>query len=313
MAKYTDQDIKMAFDNAGLADYVQGNPNEIIKNVLYQSQSFDIIRVVEGIKRDEKVLDILPGTTTLAKGSVSEIAVSGDTSLKDVDVHVELIGLREDYSPHKLIGKIPGLLLGDGSAPDDAALTDMVMELKGSEVVKQVEQAIWLGNSALDVTGIVPEASAAGDVKKTGSAPVVLTAANAMTVVNSVKDKYYSEFPNYMHEEAAMFMSPENFATWYEAKFGLAGLVNGDSLNTQELPKKVRIPGTNITIHSILGMAGNNNIVLTRAANFIIGTDLEDDFVEFKYMDANYKYQLAMNFKLGTKIARTNEVVITKA
>lgn len=320
MAKtYTDnvEEIKLAFDNSGLAAYVGADAQQVIENILFDSPSFSIARVITGVKSSKNVLDVQPGDTTLIKGTLAAARknAQGDTDLKEVKVQVEPIALYEEYEPSKLVGKVPEILLKPGDESADTALQDMVMKLKGSEINREVEKALWLGNATLGVTGFIPEATASAGIK-TGAAAVKLDASNAETKVNAVMNKLFDAKPELEQEETVMFMSPRNFSAWYRQVYKLNGPVDANTLNTGAPVVSAMIPGTNVRVYGMMGMVGNNNIVMGRPANFLVVTDLEDESqnsLTMKYSESDFLFQLSAAFKLGSKIARLDEVVITKA
>lgn len=316
---YTDnvEEIKLAFDNSGLSAYIGADAQQIIENILFDAQSFGIARVVTGIKDSKNVLDVQPGTTTITKGTLAAARknAQGNTALKEVKVHVEPMAIYEEYEPSALIGKVPEILLKPGDESADTALQDMVMKLKGSEINKAVEKALWVGNSTLGVTGFVKEAIASATIK-TGAAAVKLDASNAENVVNSVMNKLFDAKPEMEQEDTAMFMSPRNFSAWYRQVYKLNGQVDANTLNTGGPVTSAMIPGTNVRVYGMMGMIGDNNIVMGRPANFLVVTDLEDESqnsLTMKYSESDFLFQLSAAFKLGTKIARLDEVVITKA
>lgn len=315
------EEIKLAYDNSGLGDYINSDPQQAIQNILFKAQSFDICRVKTGIKSKGEMLDTQIGETKVTKGSLHAAKVAnpgGGVKNVKVDVSVSPYSIYETYESEMLEGKLPEMLLNPGSHPGNQdALHQMVMELKGSAINKLVEHDIWLGNSAQGVDGFVKQATDSAKSIKTGSAPAAFaTGAQAMTAVKAVIKKLFSAKPELETEETAMFMSPANFSTWYAAVYKLEGAIDRNTLNVGAPVTNAMVPGTNVRVYSMMGMIGNNNILMGRPENFAVITDLKDESqnrLEMQFVEADYIWQLGAAFKLGTKIIREDEVVITKA
>lgn len=305
------------FKVADMADYVKGNPQAVIKDVLVEGQSFSLLTVQEGVKKSAKVIDIQDDATTFRGGDNTAIdRFAGGVKMLDVDINVTEMGISEQYSNKKLNAKVASLALKAGSKSEDMPFTDVIMGIKGNALVKANEKKIWRGEEGTaSFDGIETQALASSDVLKTGAAGTALTTSTALTKVNAFCNKYEEVLPDMAEELSILPMSPANFAMWYRAAYNLNVAINGDTLNTSKLPTQAMVAGRNIMAVAMYGMTGSNNLIASRAENFIIGTDLigEDDAVQFRYESLINSYVLEADYKLGSAIARPEEVLITKA
>lgn len=314
----------MAYNLTGAADFVAGNGEALLQNIVLGSKSFDVLRVEEGIKNSEKRPDILDDSTVLQVGDYTDInRFNGGVKVNDVTISVSEMFLSEKYNARTLASKVTQLAMRAGANPDDLPYEDFILGLKRDVLRNQIEKALWTANTATTANptylktfdGFVTKALAATDAIKTGVAAADLTAANAIASVNKIVDLVKVNFPAFLDVETRLFMSPANFITYFQALYGLQGTINTLSMNTGVMPTEVNIPGTNIIATAIPGLAGNVNMIWTRPENLIIGTDLvsDEDRIGFEWHSLIKSYELFANFKIGAQIARTNELIVTKA
>lgn len=309
----------MAFKVSDMADYVQGNATTVIKDILVEGQSFSLLQVQPGVKKSAKVIDIQDDATTFRDGDNTALdRFKGGVKLLDVNINVTEMGISESYSNKKLNAKVASLALKAGSKSEDMPFQDVIMGIKGNAIVRANETKIWRGTAGTaSFDGLETQILASAKVKKSGAAGVALTATKAGSIdkVNAFCDKYEAQFPNASDELSILVMSPANFSVWYRTQYSLNGVITGDTLNTGLPVKEAMVPGRNIKAIAMYGMNGSNNLIASRPENFIIGTDLqsEDDEVTFRYESLINSYVLEADYKLGTAIARPEEVLVTKA
>lgn len=312
----------MAFNVTGMADYVNGKPEVIISDIILKGDSFQILNVQTGIKDTSKLIDLSVGATEVQTGDYSALTrFSGSTTMLDVNITVKERFVSELYNKSTLNAKVTNLALKAGSQPDDLAFEDAIMGLKGAKINALNEVSLWAGDTTVTGTtadihnqkisdGFVKIARDGSAVESTIVA-VKLTSANALANVADVCDTYEANFPQFADEVSYLFMSPENFSTYYRTAFALNGAVSRDNISLEPV-KEVYVPGRNIIAKSMIGLAGKNDMVISRAENFTIGTDLESetDMVSFEYHSVLKSHELFGIWKLGAQIARTAEVVI---
>lgn len=309
----------MAFNVTNLLDYVKGNPEVVLQDVILEGKSFDLLRVEEGIKSSMKVLEHTDSTINFQTGDYSGYdGFDGDDTLKDVTVAVTEFHVKKKYVRSQIEKSIVQVAMKMGSDPEDipAAVAEAIMYLNGRAMVYQNEQALWRGDSVLTTgnlqyfDGFVKQITDGAPVT-TGTAPVALTKANAVASVERMVEKAEDSFPNFTGIETHLYMSPKNFQVYFRTLYGLNGAIDRDNINGEPITS-LRIPGTNVIAQAIPGLDGTNEMILTRPDNLIIGTDLksETDSFEFFFNPYARHYELFALWKLGAKVIRTDECVI---
>ena len=310
----------MAFDITQEADYVAGTTRRPLKDVVVETQVFQEFTMQEGIKNSEKAIDITEGSTVF-RGADNTKADRFDGGVKvlDVDVSVVPMGISEKYAKYVLDKKVAGLALKRGSSPEDMPFSDIIVGLKGVAISDRIESQVFVGDSsnANECDGLLKKMNASSTIKITGVVPVALTEANALSKVNGILSKVKSELPKFNKTEMILAMSPENFDVWYRTKFGLNGVITTQNLNTGKPVMSAYIPGTMIRVIGFYGLAGQNEMFVTRPENIIVGTDLKSedgqDGINFRFSTDSNSWLLDADWKLGTAIVREEEVLYTKA
>lgn len=313
----------MGFDVSGMADFIKGDPQTILTDIIMEAQSFNgMLRIVDDIKASKKVVDITDNEVIIQGGDYTGYdGFSGDDTFKDVLVTVSELHVKKQYKKRELEAKVTGLAYKQGSNPDEVAYNDVLMNLNGQALAYNNDVAIWQGDVLLtgDTTklhfdGLFTQINASGDKIKTGTAAVPLTSSTAIAAVERMVNKMEDNFPNWVSSETQLFMAPRNFQKYYRALFGLSGVINADSLENAPITS-IRVPGTNVTAIATTGLDGSNEMVLTRPNNLIVGTDLvsENDELTFIYSNDAKWYELFALYKLGAKVVRTAECIIEAA
>jgi len=315
----------MAYDVSGMAAYAKSNGTVLIKDLILGAQSFgqDGIRVETGIKSTDKFADFAVGNTYLqtTNGDAGALSYSGGSTLADISVSVVEMAVKERYATGLLNSKIAQMQMRAGSDPSNPLpYSDVLVELKTKDVGNKNDIALWQGSTATGNTNINTNkfdgwlTLALAGASVSGGSAAALVAATAIATVEAIKKVAETSFPAWVNEGAFVYMSPANFSVYYRAVFGLASTIDSQTLATGKPVEKFYIPGSNFLVMSTNGLQGKNNIVITRDANLIIGTDLvsEDDTLTFEYLNEALCYRLLAIYKLGAQIARVAEVVVTK-
>lgn len=317
--------LKMAYDTSGMADYAKSNGDEIIRDLIVKAQSFDQdgIRIEEGIKSTKKVADIAVGSTVLqdTNGDPGSLPYSGGTTLADINLAVSEITVKEKYVTGQLNSKIAQMQMKSGSDPSNPLpYTDVLVELKGDDVALKNDIILWQGSTATGNTngntnkfdGWLTQALAGASVS--GGTNAALVPSTAIATVDSIRLVAETAFPAWVSTGSFMSMSPSQFSVIYRAIHGLGSAIDNQTLATGKPVAEFYLPGTNMLVQSCVGLVGKTNIFVTRTDNKILNTDLvsEDDVLNFEYLNEALIWRLMANYKLGAKIARIGEVVVTK-
>lgn len=312
----------MSYLVSGMAEFVNGDPNVIISDLILSGDTFATYVTQTGIKHKTKVLDMGDGSVDPSNGSYVGVGgYSGSARLSDVEIQVTPLFIKEQYSKEDVEQKLAQLAETKGSDPEEVVFSDLLMALKGENLVLWNEKALWRGATDSSLGGVHFSTYFDGIVKQliddastltSGIAPAAYTTdASAIAYVEAMVDAMPEEF---IEIDTILAMSPTNFAKYRRALYKQTGQID---LNTvgEGAVMEVEVPGTNVTAKSTAGLTGTNYMVLTRKENIVCGTDLESetDTIQFIWQQAYYAYDLFASYKLGVKVVRTHEAVLNQA
>lgn len=163
-------------------------------------------------------------------------------------------------------------------------------------------------NGAVAVTGgafrITPAAVTSPIAAGTG-----ITPANVVAVMNSV----YAGIPEDVLDNSDV--NPVYIWVGYDvARMHLQALSDSDlyqyKVTGKELKEGYFLPGTNVQVIPVTGASGSGRIVAMTLENMWGGTDLENEYEEFKmwFSDDDDKLKFKSDYKLGVQIAFPSEV-----
>jgi len=309
----------MAISTTGMVDYTQGKGKTVIKTIILQGNSMNPamgLGVEEEVKLTGKVPDITAVDCTLQGGKPSDSVATGDDTFVDLDVTNTYVTLHKEYDTYDFDAKVTKLAKKQGTRSDDDAYLAELVELTAMQLTQENDKMLWLGdttgagNLAL-FDGFVKEIKAGSPIK-TGSAAVKLDSSNAVAEVEKVVNKMVDSLPAFLSIKTRLFMSPEGFFNYRRALEKQNVAVDKNTKEQDANIDSIQIPGTNVWATSVAGLAGSNELILTRPENIKPITDLvsEDTKITLEYLVEGRKYRLLAVYKLGAKVARVNECVI---
>ena len=186
------------------------------------------------------------------------------------------------------------------------SLVDGLTEAYVGQAAKEIEEAIWQGNSTGN-TGTIKDLFD-GYEKILGAKDVTgttLTVSNVATELNKVIAAQNAGVMKKSPAEKVIFMSHKG-ASLYQMNLQTQGIM------TTAEEGKLSLYG--IEIKPIGGFSNDNMIALGARNNFSVGTDLQSDFNEVKLLDqrendGSDKVNFVMKGKIDVAIAYPNEIV----
>ena len=292
---------------SSLPDYVKENREVLIDQVAIQGPTIRRMAKQTGIKKSA-VLNYLDVTPVLQPGAGCGFTPQGDIELTDRDLDVAVIKINMDVCPDKLRGTFAEYLIrtraGEQPLPYEQEITDAIVAF----IQEAMEKAIWQGDTdSLDANlanfdGLLKIADDETDTVKPS-----ITATTWSAFVAQV----LAAIPAAARKRGAVInLSPAAFEGY------LMELVNANLFHysgpQNEAPTEWIIPGTNVKVVRVEGLAESGYALATYDRNLYFGTDLESDMEDFSitYDEKDEIFLIKVRWAAGVQIAFPDRVVL---
>jgi len=307
----------MSFNVSALTDYVNEQNTDILVKSLFGSKTAAMLQaagqVQVGVKSAE-ALNILSSDVYFQADGCGYTS-SGNTTFTQRTITVGKIKVEEDLCPKTLESKWMQTQIAAGS-PTAVPFEQAITESKASVIAKQLEVAMWQGDTATSNTNpntnkfdgfvkIIDAASASTIAGNTGAATAITT-----SNIDDILDAMYAAVP-------ADIATAEDLVVWVGIDTYKKMLVNLKNANLfHYVPDagtamEMVYPGTNVKVVAVGGLNGTNRLFAGRLSNFFVGTDLanEEEEIRYWYSVDNDIVRFRMTCKYGVQVAFPDQLV----
>lgn len=292
---------------SSLPAYVKENQDVLIDQVAIMGPTINRMAKQTGIKKSAYLnyLDVRP---VLQPGAGCGFTPQGEIELTDRELNVAVIKVNMDVCPDKLRGTFAEYLIrtraGEQPLPYEEEITNAIVAF----INEALEKAIWQGNTA----SLDPNlANFDGLLKIAGSEASVIAPTITAVTWRGIVAQVLAAIPDAARKRGAViYLSPEAFEGY------LLELVNANLYHysgpQNEAPVEWVIPGTNVKVVRVEGLAGAGSIMATYDRNLYYGTDMEDDKEVFSitYDETDEIFRIKVRWASGVQIAFPDRVVL---
>jgi len=306
----------MAFNVTGLTNYVNEQNTDILVKSLFGSKTASVLQaagqVQVGVKSAE-ALNILSSDVYFQADGCGYTS-SGNTTFSQRTITVGKIKVEETLCPKTLEAKWMQTQIAAGS-PTAVPFEQSITESKASVIAKQLEVAMWQGDTATSNTNpntnkfdgfnkLIDAVSASTVVGNTSSATAITT-----TNVEALVDDIYNALPADIAEadDLVLWVGIDTFKKYTTA------LRDSNLFHyaVEAAGMEMMIPGTNLKMVAVGGLNGTNRMWAGRLSNFFVGTDLanEEEELKYWYSQDNDEVRFRMTCKYGVQVAFPDQIV----
>lgn len=292
---------------SSLPAYVKENQDVLIDQVAIMGPTINRMAKQTGIKKSAYLnyLDVRP---VLQPGAGCGFTPQGEIELTDRELNVAVIKVNMDVCPDKLRGTFAEYLIrtraGEQPLPYEEEITNAIVAF----INEALEKAIWQGDTA----SLDPNlANFDGLLKIAGSEASVINPTITATTYRGIVAQVLAVIPDAARKRGAViYLSPEAFEGY------LLELVNANLYHysgpQNEAPVEWVIPGTNVKVVRVEGLAGAGAVMATYDRNLYYGTDMEDDKEVFSitYDETDEIFRIKVRWASGVQIAFPDRVVL---
>lgn len=322
---------EFALSVAGLVDYINENETPLLTKSLFEGKTADIIanegNIMLGVKSVEKI-SLLATDAIFQNGDGCTRVSSGNTSLTQRSITVGTIAVVEDICVSELDKKFIGHKMARGANQNKLPFEQEYAELKAKTVSKQLEKAIWQGDTNINYDanlnkfdGFIKIIDAGSPVLSNvaayGAASITtgtgITTSNVKAIVNSLWLALPADVTG--QDDIRIFCGWDTFNKFINA-FTDQNLFNFAPSGSEVSAANgtVIIPGTNYRLTAVHGLDGTNRLFGIRTSNMVEATDMESDYEDFRMIPDQFDDYLRfkMRFRFGVQVGFPDEITSFK-
>jgi hypothetical protein len=318
----------MSLNMGNLGAYTDETGMDLIKAAVLKGRTADIVRVQGGIKSSASINII--GSSLSAQAGACGWNVAGTTNLSQRDITVCDIKINEAICLNTLEEYYTQVMMNPGSYNENIPFEQIFAEEKRDQVMALVDDIFWKGSTvASRVFGNVTVSATTNytlcdglleviyhtSASATTVAPVLsgtaFSAGSAIAIVDSLIEAVPQDVMD--SEDLVLFLSYGDFRT-YATALRNANLFHYSGDENQGDKFSLMVPGTNVRVYAVRGLANTKSKILTPASNIYMGTDLLSDAENFKiwYSQDNDECRFLAKWKQGSQLAFPQFVVFHK-
>ena len=299
----------MAFNKAGLADYVKENQDQILSAIVLGGKTIGRMTKQTGIKTKEKI-NYLGLDPIFQDGSNCGFTPQGDVVLTQREIATGVIKVNMELCDRTLLGKYAEYLVrvaadNENALPFEAEIVDLLTK----KINEAMEKAVWQGDKD---SGEANLKHFDGLLKIAGEeASVIDVEVTAGEGAYSAIKKMYLALPEELLEAgAAIHVSPELYRAFLQEMVEKNYYHYSGAQDAQ--PEEFVFPGSNVKVVNTLGLAGTKKMFATYDANLYYGCDLENamEIVKGWFSDDDDKFKIKVLWNAGVQVAFPNHVVL---
>lgn len=298
----------MAFNKAGLADYVEQNKDQILSAIVLGGKTISRMTKQTGIKT-RAMINFLDLDPVFQDGSDCGFTPQGDVVLTQREIITGAIKVNKDLCERTLLSSYAEYEVRVAADDEKLPFEAEIVSLLTDKINAGMEKAVWQGDTDSDNENL---ARFDGLLKIAGAeTSVVKVSATASEGAYGAIKKMYMALPEeLLEQDASIFVSPEVYREYIQ------GLVDKNNFHysapQNSNPDEYYFPGTNVKVVKTLGLAGTKKMVATYDANMYYGCDLEDakETVKIWFSDDKDKFNIKVLWNAGVQFAFPNHVVL---
>jgi len=306
----------MALDMNGLSAYVDENKLPLIKKSILGGRTLQYITVQPDIKSAASI-NIIDSTLVAQAGGCGWSA-SGTTALTQRDLSVCPIKVNEPICVETLEAYYTQKMVTAGSAGDSAPEFETIYaDEKAGKIAALIDDLIWKGDTVAGSGNLALcdgylalfNGELSGDTVDGNVLSVTaITSNNVIDVVDGMVSAIPTDIID--NENLVLFMGYDVYRTWATALRN-ANLFHYNGAENQGDAFSQMVAGSNVKVVAVRGLNGTNQMVLSTTSNLYFGTDLLNDFEDFKLFFAQEadEMRFSAKWKQGVNVAFPGFVV----
>lgn len=287
-----------------LTDYVVANRMPVISVATLGSKSARVMEHMAGVKGSEAI-NVISSEVAFGNGDACGWNEAGASTLSQRVLHTGAVKINMAFCDKVLRKKWAGQELEIKAGLEKLPFAEKFYASIVDGVQSALETAIWQG----DTTSSTNNLKYFDGLLKIIAADVTNTEtiAAGSTYIKAVQQTLLAIPTKALKEDTVIFCAPE-FLRNYEQALVSANLYHFEPGKDVD---DITIPGSNVKLVAVEGLAGQKHLVAGRLSNFVYGFDIEDasEYLNAWYSQDNQEFRVNMWFNAGVQIAFPDEIV----
>jgi hypothetical protein len=305
----------MSLNVGGLTAYVDETKMALIKKSVLGGRSLNFFTVQPDIK-SSATINLLNSSLTAQAGACGWNE-AGSTILTQRELSVCDIKINESICLNTLEGYYTQKMMNPGSYNEEIPFEGLFAEEKADQIGALVDDLIWKGGTAGGNLALCDGMIYKATYVWTGDSATVdgnVSNATAITASNIIDliDDMVSVIPTDIIDatDLYLFVGYDVYRLWATALRN-ANLFHYTGAENQGMEFSQMIPGTNVRVVAVRGLNSTNKMFLSVKSNLFFGTDLLNDFEDFKiwYSNDNDEVRFLTKWKQGVEVAFPDHLV----
>lgn len=283
-----------------LLGYVEQNAMGLIGKSVLGAETTSVIDFQSGIKGDSYI-NILDTEVVLQDNSTCGFNPTSTQSISRRMISTKPINVQATYCDKNFLRTFAQhqvkMSAGIKTLPFEEEFVNGILE----GIKEKIENTIWQGGEDSIFKGILAQLTEEGEVVK--------SVAKQTTILATLQKMLETLPTNALKEDTKFFMGKDTFLKLVNEMVN-ANLYHYSGENSSY---RMVLAGTTIEIIGLNGLNGSNKVILSRANNFVYGTDFEGDEEKFEmwFSQDTRMINLNVEFNAGVAIKFPDEVVVT--
>ena len=315
--------LKFGYDLTDLAVYVNEEKMPLLMKSVFSGETATSFEIQEGIKYKDVLNYMDTEVIFRSNAGCGTFTATGDTTFTQKEISVDGFIQESAFCPNDLENYWTRAGLSSGQYYDTMAFQTEWVGHYSNLVNKEIELMLWRGNKSTGsgnlalINGLIAAIAVttdgtAVDANLTGGGYSQVTSITAANIVASLEQMINVLPTNVEGAEDLMFsVGWDSFKKLLSALKSLNNFFY-DGVNANPYKSgEVYLPTFGIKVKAFRGLDGTNRMFLHRASNFVIGTDLANDWENFQvwYEQKDDKILTRLKAKLGAQVKFSDEVV----
>ena len=313
--------LKFGYDLSDLAVYVNEEKMPLLMKSVFSGETATTFEIQEGIKYKDVLNYMDTEVIFRSNAGCGTFTATGLTTFTQKEIAVDKFIQESSFCPNDLENYWTRAGLSSGQYYDTMAFQTEWVGHYSNLVNKEIELMLWKGNKSTGsgnlalINGLIRQIDADTDVvdgNLTGGGYTQVTTITSANIIASL-EQMINVLPTSVEgaEDLMFSVGWDSFKKLLSALKSLNNFfydgVNANPYKTGE----VYLPTFGIKVKAFRGLDGTDRMFLHRASNFVIGTDLANDWENFQvwYEHKDDKILTRLKAVLGTQIKFGSEMV----